>query len=89
MFKVYCGVLNGRLVTWAEVNELVCDEQNGFHKNRSTVDHLSSLWIFIYGYPHLRMITIFNSLFVNLRWSKPIYYQSGLISILILNFILV
>ncbi len=43
MYKVYCGVLNGRLVTWAEVNELLCDEQNGFGKNRSTVDHLSSL----------------------------------------------
>ncbi len=43
MYMVYCGVLNGRLVTWAEVNELLCDEQNGFRKNRRTVDYLSSL----------------------------------------------
>ncbi len=43
MYKVYCGVLNSRLVTWAEVNQLLCGEQNGFRRNRSTVDHLSSL----------------------------------------------
>ncbi len=43
MYKVYCGVLNSRLVTWAEVNQLLCGEQNGFRKNKITVDHLSSL----------------------------------------------
>ncbi len=43
MYKVYCGVLNSRLVTWAEFNQLLCDKLNGFRKNKITVDHLSSL----------------------------------------------
>ncbi len=43
MYKVYCGVLNNRLVTWAEINGLITDKQNGFRTGRSTLDHLSSL----------------------------------------------
>ncbi len=45
MYKLYCGVLNGRLVAWAEVNGrgFIEDEQNGFKADRSCVDHLSSL----------------------------------------------
>ncbi len=43
MYKVYCGVLNNRLVTWTEINGLIADEQNGFQRGRSTLDHLSSL----------------------------------------------
>ncbi len=30
MYKVYCGVLNNRLVTLAEINGLITNEQNGF-----------------------------------------------------------
>ncbi len=43
MYKVYCGVLNNRLVTWAEINGLITDEQTGFRRRGSTLDHLSSL----------------------------------------------
>ncbi len=43
MYKLYYGVLNSRLVGWAEVNGLMEDEQNGFRADRSCVDHLSSL----------------------------------------------
>ncbi len=32
-----------RLVTWAEINGLITDEQNGFRRGRSTLDPLSSL----------------------------------------------
>lgn len=43
IYKAYCGILNDRIVKWAEENELISDKQNGFRKNRSTIDHLSTL----------------------------------------------
>ncbi len=42
MYKVYCGVLNNRLTVWAEKNNLIHDEQNGFRKGRSTIDQVST-----------------------------------------------
>ena len=43
VYKIYCAVVNERLSNWAESNNLIADEQNGFRKKRSTVDHISSL----------------------------------------------
>ncbi|XP_053376628.1 uncharacterized protein LOC128547607 [Mercenaria mercenaria] len=43
MYKLYCSVLNNRLSEWLESNNLLCDEQNGFRRERGTIDHLSSL----------------------------------------------
>lgn len=43
MYKLYCSVLNSRLVAWAELNGLLADEQNGFRSGRSCVDHLSMI----------------------------------------------
>ena len=43
MYKLYCYILNARLVTWSETNGLVDDAQNGFRTNRSCVDQISSL----------------------------------------------
>ena len=42
-YKLYCRVLNFRLETWVDETNLLCDEQNGFRKSRSTPDHLSTL----------------------------------------------
>ena len=42
-YKVYCGVLNARLETGVTENNIICDEQNGFRKSRSTLDHLSTV----------------------------------------------
>ena len=42
-YKLYCGVLNMRLETWVTENDILHDEQNGFRKSRSTLDHLSTL----------------------------------------------
>ena len=42
-YKLFCGILNNRLVNWTETNEILSDEQNGFRKGRSTTDHISSL----------------------------------------------
>ena len=43
MYKIYSKILNDRLSTWAESNNILSDEQNGFRKKRSTVDHICSL----------------------------------------------
>ena len=43
VYKIYCSVINERLSNWANINNLIADEQNGFRKKRSTVDHISSL----------------------------------------------
>lgn len=43
IYKAYCGVLNDRIVKWAEENEKISDKQNGFRRNRSTTDHISTL----------------------------------------------
>lgn len=42
--KSYCSVLNFRLSKWLEVNDCLCDEQNGFRKGRSCEEHLFSLY---------------------------------------------
>ncbi|XP_053391507.1 uncharacterized protein LOC128554275 [Mercenaria mercenaria] len=43
MYKLYCSVLNDRLCKWLENNDLLCDEQNGFRKERGTIDQVSTL----------------------------------------------
>ena len=43
MYKLHCYVLNYRLSSWIENNSILCDEQDGFRRNRSTMDHISRL----------------------------------------------
>ncbi len=43
MYKLYCGILNHRITHWAEVNQIIVDEQNGFRQKRSCIDHLNTL----------------------------------------------
>ena len=43
VYKIYCSVLNARMTAWCERNDILCDEQNGFRKGRSTIDHISTL----------------------------------------------
>ena len=43
VYKLYCSVLNARIVDWCDFNKLVADEQNGFRGNRSCVDHICTL----------------------------------------------
>ena len=38
--KVYAQILNARLEKWVETNNILCDEQNGFRKERSCLDHI-------------------------------------------------
>ncbi|KAK3096021.1 hypothetical protein FSP39_022028 [Pinctada imbricata] len=41
--KIYADILNVRLSTWLEENELLVEEQNGFRKKWSCLDHIYSL----------------------------------------------
>ena len=41
--KIYSSVLNDRIRKYLEQNQLLADEQNGFRKNRSCMDHIYSL----------------------------------------------
>ncbi|CAG2228891.1 unnamed protein product [Mytilus edulis] len=42
-YKLYCGVLNARLTSKLDDLDCLNDEQNGFRKDRSTIDHLYTL----------------------------------------------
>ena len=41
--KIYSSLLNKRIVNYLEGEHIICDEQNGFRKDRSCVDHIFSL----------------------------------------------
>ena len=42
-YKLFCSVLNNRLQTWVDQNNLLANEQNGFRKERSCLDQITSL----------------------------------------------
>ena len=41
--KLYSSILNTRLQSYMETNKIFADEQNGFRRNRSCIDHLFTL----------------------------------------------
>ena len=43
VYKLYCNILNDRLLKWEQENSILNDAQNGFRKGRSTIDHVLSL----------------------------------------------
>ena len=43
VYKLYCSILNERLLYFNEKCNLTTDSQNGFRKGRSCVDHLETL----------------------------------------------
>ena len=43
VYKLYCNILNDRLSKWENSNNILLDNQNGFRKNRSTVDHVMTI----------------------------------------------
>ena len=42
--KIYADVLNLRISNWIEQNNIVADEQNGFRRNRSYLEHIYALY---------------------------------------------
>ena len=43
MNKLYCSILNRRLSFWSEQHDKVVNKQNGFRKDRHTIDHILPL----------------------------------------------
>ena len=43
VYKIDCSILKTRLTFWCESENMLVDEQNGFRKGRSTIDHISTL----------------------------------------------
>ena len=43
VYKIFCGIINNRLMDWTNDNNIIADEQNGFRKDRNCVDHIASL----------------------------------------------
>ena len=43
IYKLYCNVINNRLLEWEKENNVICEPQNGFRKGRSTIDHVQSI----------------------------------------------
>lgn len=78
-YKLYCNILNERLVQWIDDNNILVDEQNGFRQNRSTIDQLSSLTNIIEVRKKLRKSTFcafidfkkaYDTINRNILWSK-------------------
>ena len=42
-YKLFCGILDFRLREKLDIPGVIHDEQNGFRRNRNTIDHLSSI----------------------------------------------
>ena len=79
MYKLYCFILNNRISTWCEANGKIVDEQNGFRKNRSTIDHVSTLTSIVDTRKKLKQSTFcafidfrkaYDCINRNLLWSK-------------------
>ena len=45
--KVYADILNVRFSQWIDENNIVVDEQNGFRRNRSCLEHIYALFTVI------------------------------------------
>ncbi len=43
VYKIYSSILNHRLITFFDDNNIIHDEQNGFRGNRSCIDHIYTL----------------------------------------------
>ncbi len=65
MYKLYTSLLNIRMVTWLEDNNLFVEEQNGFRAKRSCVEHLYSLTAIIRNRKNLKKST--PACFIDMR----------------------
>ena len=60
--KVFSQILQNRLKTWCDINDLIPEEQAGFRKEYSTVDNIFSLNAIVQKYiskPKGRFYTLF------------------------------
>ena len=79
MYKIYCYILDSRLLAWSEINNKVEDEQNGFRKGRGKIQHISSLANIIETRQKSKLSTFcasidlkkaYDSINRNIQWAK-------------------
>ena len=64
-YKIYADILNHRLSKWLESNGILCDEQNGFRRERSCQEHIYTLYTIVNNRKLARQSTL--SCFIDLR----------------------
>lgn len=79
VYKLFCSVLYNRIAEWAEANDIIADEQNGFRKKRSCLDHIATLTTIIDARKKLKKATFcsftdfskaFDHIDRNMLWNK-------------------
>ncbi len=65
MYKLYTSILNTRAVSWLEENNGFVEEQNGFRKDRSCMEHLYSLTSLIRNRKNMKKSTY--SCFIDMK----------------------
>lgn len=79
IYKLFCCILNNRITEWADVNNIIADEQNGFRKKRSCLDHISTRTTIIDSRKKIRKSTFcayidfskaFDHIQRDMLWSK-------------------
>ena len=79
VYKLFCSVLYNRIAEWAEANDVIADEQNGFRKKRSCLDHIATLTTIIDTRKKLKKATFcsfvdfskaFDHIDRNMLWNK-------------------
>ena len=63
--KIYCDILNHRLVTFLDSTESIADEQNGFRRRRGCQEHIYSLYSIINNRKNAKLSTF--ACFIDLR----------------------
>ena len=79
VYKLFCCIINNRITQWAYDNNSIADEQNGFRKKRSCLDHITSVTSIIDSRKQLRKSTFcvyidfskaFDHIHRDMLWSK-------------------
>ena len=83
VLKAFCKILNNRVTSWLESNNILSDEQNGFRPDRSCLDHLFVLTSIINNRKLIKLPTFvafidlkkaFDSVDRNLLWYSLEHY---------------
>ena len=74
--KIFTGVLDNKIMKWAEDNDILSDAQFGFRKNRSTVDAIFVLYVIMNKMLNKKRRLYCN--FVDLKTAFDYIYRNAL-----------
>ena len=82
MYKLYCIILNARLSKCEAEHSILEDNQNGFRKSPSTIDHLASITSII----ETRKLRKKDTFTAFIDFTKAKYIDRGILFAKLLNF---